>query len=190
MLISPSCTENMRTPIFSSISPLIGIFSKYRLSTSLGLGEERWKVKRHGSSLQEAQLQGCQTLSLGTREKQRVWRGPRRDGAAKSELNPGDGLRPEGQHVSRPEAGQEQSVRGHASISDVWGRQKDKKWSWTDRDGLGEPRVPYHRVWLYPIGSRQSPNLQNGYLQCKYSKHYGYLIWQSDLNIFPLGSMD
>lgn len=61
------------------------------------------------------------------RGKWRAWRGPLRDGALKSELNPGGGLCAKGQPVSGPEAGQKQTVRGPASISDVVGRQRGKK---------------------------------------------------------------
>lgn len=47
---------------------------------------------------------------------------------------------------------------------------------------------PAREFGLYPAG--RGLNVGLGKWQCKDSKPYGYLVWPSDLNIFPVGSMD
>lgn len=57
-----------------------------------------------------------------------------------------------------------------------------------DGERLREPLAEEFGFGLQAAGSHQTSGMGKG--QCKYPEHYGYLVWQSDLNIFLLGSMD
>lgn len=81
----------------------------------------------------------------------------------------------------RVRGGQKRGVRGTAGISNAVGRQ-------TGSEDLEGPMRPARELGLSPAGAR--PNVGNEEMAAQTLQALWHLVWWSDLNMFPVGSMD